>query len=154
MTWLTHMCDINHAYVWHDQFKRLPWLIHMCDMTHSYVWHVSFICVTWLMHMCDMTHSYVWHDAFICVWHDWFICVTWLMHMCATWLNHTDTSFICVIWLIHIYINKILDVEVAGINCICNTNHVRLTCLIDMRDMIHSYVWRDPFMCVTWRMHM
>jgi len=41
----------------------VTWLIHMCDMTHSYVWHDSFICVTWLIHMCDMTHSYVWHDS-------------------------------------------------------------------------------------------
>jgi len=37
----------------------VTWLIHMCDMAHSYVWHGSFICVTWLIHMCDMTHSYV-----------------------------------------------------------------------------------------------
>jgi len=49
------------------------WLIHMCDMTHSYVWHDSFICVTWLIHMYDMAHSYVCHDSFICA--------TWLIHM-------------------------------------------------------------------------
>jgi len=36
----------------------MTWLIHMCDMTHSYVWHDSFICVTWLIHVCDMTHIY------------------------------------------------------------------------------------------------
>ena len=70
------LCDMTHAYVWHDSFICVTWLMHTCDMTHSYVWHDSFICVTWLMHTCDMTHSYVWHH------------VTWLIHMCAmlhTW---------------------------------------------------------------------
>jgi len=63
VTWLIHMCDMTHSYVWHDSFICVTWLIHMCDKTHSYVWHDSFICVTWLIHMCDMTHSYVWHDS-------------------------------------------------------------------------------------------
>jgi len=31
----------------------VTWLIHMCDMTHSYLWHDSSICVTWLIHTCD-----------------------------------------------------------------------------------------------------
>jgi len=33
------------------------WLIHMCDMSHLYVWHDSFICVTCRIHMCDMIDS-------------------------------------------------------------------------------------------------
>ena len=115
-TWLIHMCDMTHWYVWHDSFLCVTWLIHMCDMTHSYVWHDSFICVTWLIHMCDMTHSYVWHDSFICaayVWYDSFIYVTWL-------INVWPDPFICVcrdlrhqlltidLWVyvyIHIYMN-------------------------------------------------
>jgi len=84
VTWLIHMCDLTHSYVWHDSF------IHICDMTCSYVCHDSFIRVTWLIHMCDMTHLYVWHDSFIIhqalqlqhVWRDSFICVTRLIHMC------------------------------------------------------------------------
>jgi len=48
-------------------FICVTWLIHMCDMTHSYVWHDSFICVTCLIHMCDMPHSHVWHASFACV---------------------------------------------------------------------------------------
>ena len=68
VTWLIHMCDMTHSYVWHDSFVCVTWLIHMCDMTHDsficvtwlvYVWHVSFICVPWLIHMCAMTHVYV-----------------------------------------------------------------------------------------------
>jgi len=30
--------------MWHDSFICVTWLIHMCDMTHSYVW-----CCVWLM---------------------------------------------------------------------------------------------------------
>ena len=59
VTWLIHMCDMAHSWVWHDSFMCVTWLIHMCDMTDSYVWRASFICVTCLIHMCDMTHSYV-----------------------------------------------------------------------------------------------
>ena len=94
VTWLIHMCDMTHSYVWHDSFicvtwlihvcymthlvretvvTRVTWLNHLCDMTHSYEWHDSFICVTWLIHMCDMTHLYVWHDLFKCV--------TWLIRL-------------------------------------------------------------------------
>ena len=80
VTWLIHMCDKTHSYVWHDSFICVTWLIHMCDTTYSYVWRDSFICMTWLIHMCDTTYSYVWRDSFIRV--------TWLIHVCD--------SFICV----------------------------------------------------------
>jgi len=83
VTWLIHMCDVTHSYVWHDSFMCVPWfihicvtwLIHMCDVTHLHVWRDSFINETWPIHMCDMTHWYVRHDSLICV--------TWLIHMCA-----------------------------------------------------------------------
>ena len=43
----------------------VTWLIHMCDMTHSYVWHDSFIRVIWLVHMWrDSIHTC--RDSFIC----------------------------------------------------------------------------------------
>jgi len=67
VSWLIHVCDMTHSYMWHDTFVYVAWLIHVCDMTHLYVWHTSFTRVTWRIHMCDMTHSYVWHDSFICV---------------------------------------------------------------------------------------
>ena len=62
VTWLIHMCDMTHSYVWHDSFIFVTWLIHICDMTHLYVWPDSFIRVTWLIHTCDMTYSYLRHD--------------------------------------------------------------------------------------------
>ena len=48
----------------------MTWLSHLCDMTHSYVWHDSFICVTWLIGgiIRMMQHLYVWDASFICVW--------------------------------------------------------------------------------------
>jgi len=50
VTWLIYTC-VTRLHVWHDAFicewhdlfVCMTWLIHMCDMTHSYVWHVSFI---------------------------------------------------------------------------------------------------------------
>jgi len=57
------MCDMTHAYVWHDTFICVTWFIHTCDMTHSYMWHDSFTCVKWLIYM-SSTRSDVLHDAF------------------------------------------------------------------------------------------
>jgi len=81
VTWLIHMCDITHPYVWHDSFILwhdpylwVTWPIHMCDMIHSSAWHDSCICVTWPILMCDMTHSHVWHDPSMCL--------TWPIHDC------------------------------------------------------------------------
>jgi len=36
--------------VTHDSFICVTWLIHVCDMTHPYVWHNSFIYMTWLIY--------------------------------------------------------------------------------------------------------
>jgi len=92
VTWLIHMCDMTHSYVWHDSFTCVTWLIHVRDMTQSYVRYDSFICVTWLIHMCDMTHSTgrPCHCALHLPlrWHDSFICVTWLIHMCDMTHSH------------------------------------------------------------------
>ena len=155
VTWLIHMCDVTHSYVWRDWFICLTWLIHMCDMTDSYVWHDSFICVTWLIHMCDVTHSYVRHDSFICV--------TWLLQRCDVTHSYGDMtdsyvrrdSFICVTWLIHIrdmthpYTTWLMHMRHHShkwISHICDR-------LIHMCDMTESYVWHEWFMCVTWMNH-
>jgi len=80
-TWLIHMCDMTHCYVWHDAWICVTWLIDMCVMTHSCMWHDSLIRVTWLVRVCDtayvyvvrgwfvraMTHLYVWRGSFVCV---------------------------------------------------------------------------------------
>jgi len=39
--------------MWHDSFICATWLIHMCDMTHSYVWHDSLVIenVSFIIHI-------------------------------------------------------------------------------------------------------
>jgi len=81
------MCDLTHAYVFHDSFIRVTSLIHTCGMTYSYVWHT-----------CDITHSYVRHDVFICV--TWRIyicdmtdsCVTGHTHKLYVWQTHAHAT--------------------------------------------------------------
>ena len=102
--------------MWHDSFICVTWLIHVCDMTHSYVWHDSSM-TTFSKISLDMTHSRVWHDSFICVtWlihddlfadllrHDSFMCVTQFVHMCnMTHLYVWHDSSKRVTWLIHMW---------------------------------------------------
>jgi len=120
VTWLTHMCDMTHLYVWHDILRcerthlyetwliwprqqhellsPVTWLTYMCDMTHSHVWHdsLTFVTdsltyVTWLTHICDMTHSHVWHDSLTCV--------IWLTHTCD--MSHSYGAIECKRGLMH-----------------------------------------------------
>jgi len=181
VTWLHHMCDMTHSYVWLDSFirvacsfLRVPWLIHMCDMTHSCVCHDSFLRVTRLIHVCDMTHlhaghahSYVWHASSICGTCS-FMCVTWLIPTCDmphSYVWHDSSicgtcSFICVTCLIHTCDMLIHICDVTH-SYVWHASFIRVTWLIYMRDMLiqmwdvtHSYVWHASFMCVTWLMYM
>jgi len=121
VTWLIHVCDVTHSYVWHDAFmshdvgcpvvailRCVTWLIHVCGMTHSCVWHDSFICVTWPIHesWCELPcvdHSEVCGMIYSRVCHDSLTCVTWHVDMwditCACVLHD---SVLCVAWLIHV----------------------------------------------------
>ena len=143
-------------------YMRYTWLIHMCDITHAYVWHDSFIC--------DMTHSYVWHDSFICdmtdsyVWHDWIIRVTWLIYMRDMTHVYAWNSFICVTWLIHTcdmthftiklcHLHRCLRETQKTILIVTQTHesiHFKLEPYIHMT---HFYAW-NSFICVTWLIHM
>ena len=52
-----------------DRGSCVTWLIHMCDMTHSYVWHDSFICETWLIVQGTAPVLYTIHSyTTSCVW--------------------------------------------------------------------------------------
>jgi len=61
------MCDMSHAYMWHDVLVYVAWLSHICDTTHSYMWHDSLMCVPSLIPKCDVPQLYVRHDSFLCV---------------------------------------------------------------------------------------
>jgi len=150
VTWLIHMCDVTHSYVWRDSFICVTWLIHRCDMTHSCVWHDSFIGVTWLIHMCDVTHSYVWRDSFICVtwlciaqvyyWWGWeavrdsFLHVTWLVYGDLTHLYMWHGSRMYVTQFIMVEHKFIIDKGRAT---------VRERWHVHTRDIAHSPFWCD-----------
>ena len=35
VTWLIHVYDMNHSYVWHDCFVRVTWLMHVCHRVRA-----------------------------------------------------------------------------------------------------------------------
>ena len=153
------MCDMPHSSEWHVMIK-LPVrvarfsleCIHACDMTYFYVWHDPLLCAPWLIHMCDLTRTYVWDYPFMrvtcrytaacsyrsfsvsmhsCVWHDSFIGVIRRIHTCDMTNSYMwRDSFT---W-------KTCRDETAGP---CRS--------ISM--WMHSHVWHDNFICVTWRIH-
>jgi len=122
VTWLIHMFDMTHPYMWLDSQIRIQGLRSQC--TDS-MWHDSFIRVTWLMYMhasftcvirltdsrsrsslsmylhnvtrlidtCDMTHPYTWLDSQIRV--------QGLHCQCTDSIWHD--SFICVAWLMYVH---------------------------------------------------
>jgi len=112
-------------FIWQAWFTSVAWLIHWL--------HDSSICdmihpyVTWLIHKrydsstCCMTHPYVWHDSFASIIHLW------------------HGSSICD--MTHPYMTRLIHRW--------NDSSIRYI-LIHMRDMTHSYVWHDSFICVTW----
>ena len=154
-------------------------LIHLRGMARSCAWHDSFTCVTWLIYMCGGLRgvtaasraepSCVWHDSFTRVakpylyaWHDVFIRVTWLIYMCdmthlhvwrSLWCScrFSRRAFICVTWLIQTCDTLFL--------CAWHALFIRVTRLIYMSDMTHSYMQRSSwcschfsrwdFICVT-----
>ena len=63
VTWLIHMCDMTHTYVWDYSFIRVPWPMYTCDVTPAQV-SVTHTAVD-TFHMCDMTHPYQSHDPII-----------------------------------------------------------------------------------------
>ena len=161
-----------HSYVWHDSFVRVTWLIRMYIVTYSYEWLDSFVRVTWLIHMCDMTQIPLWfqHDA-----------AFWFIRTCAMTPSYVHPhAFIWVTRLVvrmcdmtHSYVWHDLNTFVISTRrslklelfqggsqcvCVCATQHfdsfVRMTWLIRMYIVTHSYEWLDSFVCVTWLIHM
>jgi len=171
-----HMRDMTHSYVWCDSFLCVTWLVHMCDVTRSFVWRDSFICVTWLIRMPSQVHAYV-CDDWSYLWRDSFICVTWLIDTCHSHVwqgsrsfmgecKHSSTRrhrplnlFISLKWPIYMC-NVTRCICVAGLALICrrvfpwNDLFTRITWLVHMCDVTHSYVWRNSFIRVTWFIHM
>jgi len=117
-------------------------------MTHSYRCHDSFICshARWLLPLI--------HDA-LCVCHDSFTCLPWLIHMCAmTHLYVRHDSVMCVPWRIHrqkSYCVHSTRIHIASY--MWHDPYVCVTWLGHVCDMTHSYVWREPLICVPRLIH-
>jgi len=85
---------------------------------------------TWLIHMCDSLIRDLWMSHVthvICERHDWFI--EDMTHLLETRLIHWRHD-----------------------SLIRDMTHL-LEPPRNLRDITHSYAWRDSFMCVTWLVH-
>jgi len=173
VTWLIRMCDMPQSYVWHDLLTILElWRCGAYNLRQFVVAHFG---RTWLIHTCDVTRSYVWHDSFMCVlWlvdylriktmrHDSFIYVTWLVHICS--MTHSDVwsdSFMCdmthpYMWRDSLSMWHDAFIYVTWRMNMCNMTHSSFKWPVHACDMthpymrLHSYIWRDSFICATWR---
>jgi len=159
VTWLIHVHDITHSYVWHDSLLCVTWLIRICGMACLSVWHGACIPVTWPIHGCDMTHS--------CVRFDSSMCVTWLviLHINNSLLMHMPChTSMCVDMYdnesCHTYGCRVPYTSMSH-SSICAAGHVHpcdmtpscVIKLIYMCTVTHSYVWYDSFICVIWLFH-
>jgi len=165
VTWLSHMCDVSHSFVWHDSFMCVCVCVSVMHRSPSrciHVWRDSVICVTWLIHLCDVTHSCVYvcvcrwcidHHLVVlmfdvthlCVWHDSVMCVTWLSHVCdMTQSCVWHDSFMCVCMCMSLMHRPSHCIHVW------RDAFIRVTRLSHMCLMTHSCVWHDSFLCVTW----
>jgi len=116
---------LNHSYAWHDPF--------IWDMTRLYQ--------TWLIHMrhdsfvWDMTHSYE----------------TWLIHMrhdhdSSIWdMTHSYET-----WLIRMRHDSFVCATTLPLAATTEELYVDIVVAVHVPDIIHSYVWHDSFICVTW----
>jgi len=113
-------------------------------MTHCYVWHDSLPCVTWLIDICDtdtfeLVLSLIWFELGLILqlrhilggfpsYSGWVSCVCWF---------HWHVSFSCVTWL------TATRGDMSGVD-----SFIRVTWLIPMCDMTHSYTWHDSLLRV------
>jgi len=70
-----------------------------------------------------------------------------------TWLIHLSSAMRCLLVcaISRSWVRRLTQVSYDS--SICLTTHSRRAWLIHMCDVIHSYVWRDSFICVTWLIH-
>jgi len=142
------------------------WLIHMSDMSHLFVWHESLVCTEferiynilylWYSishdilkagnakhkHTQTNTYPFVLHfSALRCMWHDAFTFVTWPIHIChVTYSYMPHDSLICVTWLIHVR-----DMTRSYFfKCVIWQIHWHIY------DMMHSCVQHNFLTCVAW----
>ena len=168
-----YMCDMTPSYVLHNSRILATCLVHMYGVPHSFVtttnfymelthswawldlWLIEF--VTWLVHMYVVPHSFVTTtNSYMELTHSW----AWLHLLFIEFLPGASRGvlFLRVLWLGNIVNRKHpRGGRFATINlmlCLYGSTVIRVTWLIHMCDMTHSYVWHDSFICLTWLIHM
>ena len=130
VTWLIHICDMTHSYMWHDSFLGLtlpwhvadttpgvPWLIHICDMTYM-TWPPCVTSHRGFIHICDI-HSYVCHASGMCA--------------CMYVLSHIRMK--------HVTQRCHVIYDMTPLYPVANATP-RVPWLIHICDMSHSHDWR------------
>ena len=119
------------------------WLIHVWDMMHLYLWHDSCIRMIRLSHMCETTLSRLTHSTLS------FDLLIWPTHPTRSFdsLVRLTPSFDSLIRLTHP--THPFDSLIYSSNSLIRLIHMcemnRSKC-----DMTHSLVWHDASMCRTW----
>jgi len=151
---MTHVCLWKNSVRSDSSIHRMgagyliyvPWLVHIHAMTHAYMCHDSFIYVLWLVHTCAMTHTCEAREirhSFKCA----------MTHSVYVKLAGEATA-VFTGWGPGIsFPLKCLRVVEAVEVCFSHVWHDSFICvssLIHVRDMTHSYMWRDWCICETW----
>jgi len=157
---LQHAATLQHtlqhtSFVWHDLFICVTWLIHMCDMTHSYVWHDLFTC--------DMTHAFEWHDSTCDIWVTWLIHTRHMSYhtmkesyhfirVTYEWYDSHKIRWHVPSWLLHCNTHcNTATLAATHCNTCCNTLHDTrrrwiatnwwMSHVAHMNESCHTYEW-------------
>ena len=128
------------------------WLFHMYDMTHPYVWHDSFLYATWLICVCEAFlrayHSFEPQSPYACGWVSWH---TW----CKDLIWHTwCKDLMCHRWCWHLIWHTSCKHLVSLMHhCIPVTRLRRLIAYAWVMSRI-IYVWHATFICGTCLIHL
>jgi len=177
MRHVTRVKKLSHTYerimsrIWMSHVANVNGSCRTCEcvMSHTHETRHYIICGTWLIHMRDATHSQVWHDSstsvtWLKVWHDSFICwalFIWVSHNYPVrWRGGTreatehavkkpqESSLrVSLIQYIYIYIGHSFICVTWFIKTVGHDAFIRVTWLIYMCDMTHSYFSST---CETW----
>ena len=126
---LIHTCDMTHLdvpLIWHHVVTWLTHSYHDCDAVKY---------VTLLTHLCDVPYSYGQHDLFRRSFESQSSCRVRRSHMCD--MNH---SFTFATWIVQTRIWVDTPLSCVTYSCTWQYLLVRITWLIQMCDMAHSYV--------------